>query len=241
MLIFPAIDLKEGNCVRLYQGRMSEATVYNDDPVAQALYWQAQGAQMIHLVDLDGAFDGHPKNREAIQAILSAVTVACELGGGIRDMGTIEQYLRMGVARVILGTAAIKNPDLLSAACKEYGQRIVVGIDAKDGWVATDGWEGVSEVTAVELAVAMKKRGVRRIIYTDISKDGTLAGPNLKATADLARKSGLHVIASGGFATIDDVRACAALSSEGIEGAVLGRAIYTGDINLAEAIRVAQG
>lgn len=240
MLIFPAIDLKEGRCVRLYQGRMEDATVYNDDPVAQALSWQAKGAQMIHLVDLDGAFEGEPKNLEAVKGILEAVTVAVQLGGGIRDMATIDRYLRLGVSRVILGTAAIKNPDLLSDACHEYGQRIVLGLDARDGWVATDGWAGTSEVTALELAVEMKKRGVSRVVYTDISKDGTLAGPNLKATADLARKAGLKVIASGGFATIDDVKVAAALVNEGVEGAILGKALYTGAIDLEEAIRLAR-
>ncbi|MBM7867651.1 1-(5-phosphoribosyl)-5-[(5-phosphoribosylamino)methylideneamino]imidazole-4-carboxamide isomerase [Heliobacterium gestii] len=240
MLIFPAIDLKGGRCVRLYQGRMEDATVYNDDPVSQALAWQAKGAQMIHLVDLDGAFEGEPKNLPVIQSILEAVTVAVQLGGGIRDLNIIDRYLRLGVSRVILGTAAIKNPDLLSAACKEYGQRIVLGLDARDGKVATDGWAGTSQVTALELAREMKERGLRRVVYTDISKDGTLAGPNLAATAELARATGLKVIASGGFATMDDVKAAAALEGDGIEGAILGKSIYTGSIDVAEAIAVAR-
>ncbi|QGG49022.1 1-(5-phosphoribosyl)-5-[(5-phosphoribosylamino)methylideneamino]imidazole-4-carboxamide isomerase [Heliorestis convoluta] len=240
MLIFPAIDLKEGRCVRLYQGRMSEATVYNDDPVAQALAWQAQGAQMIHLVDLDGAFEGVPQNLDAIKDILDAVTVAVQIGGGIRDMATVDKYLSLGVSRVILGTVAIKNPDLFATACEKYGSRIVLGLDARDGWVATDGWAGTSEITALELAVEMKKLGAKRVIYTDISKDGTMAGPNLKATADLARKTGLKFIASGGFATIDDVKAAADLYTEGIEGVILGKSIYTGSIDLPEAIALAR-
>ncbi|KAB2952662.1 1-(5-phosphoribosyl)-5-[(5-phosphoribosylamino)methylideneamino]imidazole-4-carboxamide isomerase [Heliorestis acidaminivorans] len=240
MIIFPAIDLKEGRCVRLYQGRMTEATVYNDDPVSQAMAWQAQGAQMIHLVDLDGAFEGVPQNMTAIKAILDNLTVAVQIGGGIRDMATIDKYLNLGVSRIILGTAALKNPDLFATACEKYGSRIVLGLDARDGWVATDGWAGTSEVTALELAVEMKKLGATRVIYTDISKDGTMEGPNLKATADLARKTGLKFIASGGFATIDDVKEAAALHSDGIEGAILGKSIYTGSINLPEAIKVAR-
>ncbi|MBC9784711.1 1-(5-phosphoribosyl)-5-[(5-phosphoribosylamino)methylideneamino]imidazole-4-carboxamide isomerase [Heliobacterium chlorum] len=241
MLIFPAIDLKEGRCVRLYQGKMEDATVYNDDPVAQALSWQARGAQMVHLVDLDGAFEGEPKNFDVIRSIVQALTVGVQLGGGIRDMNIIDKYLRLGVSRVILGTAAIRNPEMMEIACKEYGQRIILGLDARDGWVATDGWAGTSQVTALELAVDMKKLGVRRVIYTDISKDGTLAGPNLKSTAELARKTGLKIIASGGFATIDDVKACAALEKDGVEGAILGKSIYTGSIDLAEALRISRG
>ncbi|MDD2421803.1 MAG: 1-(5-phosphoribosyl)-5-[(5-phosphoribosylamino)methylideneamino]imidazole-4-carboxamide isomerase [Heliobacteriaceae bacterium] len=240
MLIFPAIDLKNGQCVRLYQGQPDAVTVYNADPVAQALHWQALGAQMIHVVDLDGAFCGEPRNLAAIKAILRALTVAVQLGGGIRDLATVDFYLRLGVARVILGTAAVKDPELLGTVCREYGQRIVLGLDARDGWVATDGWAGTSKVRAVDLAREMQNRGVGRVVYTDIAKDGTLTGPNLAATAELARQTGLQVIASGGFASLADVRAAVALVSQGVEGAILGKALYTGAIPLSQALALAR-
>jgi phosphoribosylformimino-5-aminoimidazole carboxamide ribotide isomerase len=241
MILFPAIDLKEGQCVRLVEGRMESATVYSDDPGSMAGLWQEQGAQFIHVVDLDGAFAGQPRNRQAIAEIVKCVQVPVQVGGGIRDLATIEDLLSLGVNRVILGSAAIINPGLVAEACQKYGESIVVGIDAKDGRVAIQGWGETVEKTALELALEIKKMGIQRIVFTDIRRDGKLAGPNLAATGELARDSGLKVIASGGVASLEDIRQLKKLESQGVEGAIMGKALYTGAVKLPEALAIARG
>ena len=241
MIVIPAIDLKDGKCVRLEQGLMEFDTVFNDNPGAQARAWQDQGAELLHIVDLDGAFAGEPKNREAIEAIVRAVSIPTQLGGGIRDMATIEAYLSLGIGRVIIGTAAQRNPELVKEACEKFPGRIVVGIDAKDGMVAVQGWAEVTGVTAVELAKKFEGFGVSAIIYTDISRDGMLQGPNLEATKQLAESITIPVIASGGLSTLQDIRNLMTVESAGVTGVITGKAIYTGAINLAEAIRTGKG
>lgn len=236
MLVIPAIDLKEGKCVRLEQGLMDKDTVFNDDPAAQALVWQNQGAELLHIVDLDGAFAGEPKNRGAIEAILKAITIPAQLGGGIRDLATIEAYLSLGLTRVIIGTAAQRNPELVREACGKFPGRIVVGIDAKNGMVAVQGWAEVTDITAVELARKFEDCGVAAIIYTDISRDGMLQGPNLEATKALAEAVSIPVIASGGVSTLKDIENLMAIESSGISGVITGKAVYTGAIKLNEAI-----
>jgi phosphoribosylformimino-5-aminoimidazole carboxamide ribotide isomerase len=236
MLVIPAIDLKEGKCVRLEQGLMDKDTVFNDDPAAQALEWQNQGAELLHIVDLDGAFAGEPKNRSAIEAILAAITIPAQLGGGIRDLATIEAYLSLGLSRVIIGTAAQRNPELVAEACQKFPGRIVVGIDAKNGMVAVQGWAEVTDITAVELARKFEDCGVAAIIYTDISRDGMLQGPNLEATQALAEAVSIPVIASGGVSTLQDIENLIAIESSGISGVITGKAVYTGAIKLGEAI-----
>ena len=236
MQILPAIDLKNGMCVRLLQGKKDRETIYSDDPARMALRWQGEGADYLHLVDLDGAFEGTSKNVEAIRSIVEATNIPAELGGGIRDMGAITKLLSLGLDRVILGTVAVTDPDLVRGAIERFGpQKIVVGIDASKGNVAVKGWEEISEVPALELTLKMKKFGVERIIYTDISKDGMMVGPNIAATKQLAQQSGLKVIASGGVSTLEDVRNVAALEPFGIDGMIIGKALYEGAINLKEA------
>ena len=241
MIVIPAIDLKDGKCVRLEQGLMERDTVFNDNPGAQARAWQDQGAELLHIVDLDGAFAGEPKNREAIEAIVRAVSIPTQLGGGIRDMATIEAYLSLGIGRVIIGTAAQRNPELVKEACEKFPGRIVVGIDAKNGMVAVQGWAEVTGITAVELAKKFEGFGVSAIIYTDISRDGMLQGPNLEATKQLAKSITIPVIASGGLSTLQDIKNLMAVESAGVTGVITGKAIYTGAINLAEAINVGKG
>lgn len=241
MIVIPAIDLKEGKCVRLEQGLMERDTVFNDDPGAQARAWQDQGAELLHIVDLDGAFAGEPKNRTAIEAIIRAVTIPTQLGGGIRDLVTIEAYLSLGIDRVIIGTAAQRNPELVKEACEKFPGRIVVGIDAKNGMVAVQGWAELTGITAVELARKFEGFGVAAIIYTDISRDGMLQGPNIEATRQLAEAVNIPVIASGGLSTLKDIENLLELESSGVTGVITGKAIYTGAINLAEAIRVGKG
>ncbi len=237
MQILPAIDLKNGMCVRLLQGKKDRETIYSDDPARMALRWQGEGADYLHLVDLDGAFEGTSKNVEAIRSIVEATNIPAELGGGIRDMGAITKLLSLGLDRVILGTVAVTDPDLVRGAIERFGpQKIVVGIDASKGNVAVKGWEEISEVPALELTLKMKKFGVERIIYTDISKDGMMVGPNIAATKQLAQQSGLKVIASGGVSTLEDVRNVAALEPFGIDGMIIGKALYEGAINLKEAL-----
>jgi len=239
--VIPAIDLKEGRCVRLRQGRMEDATVYGDDPVAQARRWEAAGAVWLHLVDLDGAFAGAPRNLKAITDIVHASGCRVEVGGGIRDLERVRAYLEAGVARVILGSAAVKNPDLVGEASAAHPGRVVVGIDAVRGRVAVQGWAEVTEVSATDLARRMATLGAAAIIYTDIDRDGMQAGVNLEATREVARASGLPVIASGGVATLDDVRALLPLVADGVTGVITGRAIYEGTLDLAEALRVGRG
>ncbi len=236
MIVIPAIDLKEGKCVRLEQGLMERDTVFNDDPGAQARAWQDQGAELLHIVDLDGAFAGEPKNRSAIEAIVKAITIPSQLGGGIRDIETIEAYLSLGLSRVIIGTAAQRNPELVKEACAKFPGRIVVGIDAKNGMVAVQGWAEVTDITAVDLAKKFEGDGVAAIIYTDISRDGMMQGPNIEATKGLAESISIPVIASGGVSSLTDIENLMAVESSGVTGVITGKAIYTGAIRLAEAV-----
>lgn len=236
MILYPAIDLKGGQCVRLVQGDMSRATVFNADPAAQARDFAAAGCRWLHLVDLDGAFAGKPMNAAAVEAIVGAVDIPCQLGGGIRDRATIEAWLERGIARVILGTAALKNPGLVREACRAHPGRIVVGIDARGGRVATEGWAEVSEMTATELARRFEDAGVAAIVYTDIDRDGVLAGVNATATAALARAVSIPVIASGGVASLDDLKALLAVERDGVAGVISGRALYDGRLDLAAAL-----
>ena len=236
MILFPAIDLKDGQCVRLLKGDMGQATVFNDDPAAQARSFVAQGFEWLHLVDLNGAVDGKPVNSAAVESILEAVPVPVQLGGGIRDMDTISHWLERGVRRVILGTAALEDPDLVRNACRTYPGRIVVSIDARDGKVASRGWVETTEVKALDLALAMEKAGVAAIVFTDIDRDGALSGVNVDATVDLAWALNVPVIASGGIASIADLRALLEEEDSGIEGAISGRALYDGRIDPQEAL-----
>jgi phosphoribosylformimino-5-aminoimidazole carboxamide ribotide isomerase len=237
MLIIPAIDLKEGKCVRLEQGLMDKATVYSEDPATTAKHWESQGAELLHVVDLDGAFAGVPKNLDAIKAIRSAVTMPIEVGGGIRDMSTIRTLVSIGIDRVILGTAAIQNPSFVQAACAVFPGRIIVGIDAKDGLVAIKGWAEVTKVHAIDLAKRMQEYGVIAVIYTDIKRDGMLSGPNLEATKALAEALRIPVIASGGVHTLKDIENLMAVRCNGVTGVITGKAIYSGSLNLREAIQ----
>lgn len=240
MRLYPAIDLKEGKCVRLLQGRMEDATVFNDDPVAQALIWQAAGAEYLHVVDLDGAFKKSPQNKEAVKAILAALNIPLQLGGGVRDVATLEMYFNLGVSRLIIGTAAAKDPLFVKRACQMYPGKIVVGLDARNGYVAVNGWAETSAITAVDLAREFENSGVSAIIFTDISRDGMQTGPNLEATAELAARVEIPIIASGGFASMQDIRNLLQYRERGIEGAILGRSIYTGAIDLQEALALVQ-
>ena len=241
MIVIPAIDLKEGRCVRLEQGLMDKDTVFNDDPAAQALEWQRQGAELLHIVDLDGAFAGQPRNRSAIEAILGAISIPAQLGGGIRDLATIEAYLALGLSRVIIGTAAQRDPGLVKEACSLFPGRIVVGIDAKNGMVAVQGWAEVTDCTASDLARRFEGFGVSAIIYTDISRDGMLQGPNLEATRELAEAVTIPVIASGGVSRLEDIKNLMAIEKSGVTGVITGKAVYTGAIKLAEAIALTRG
>lgn len=241
MLIIPAIDLKDGHCVRLKQGVMEDATVFSEDPAAMARHWLAQGARRLHLVDLNGAFAGKPVNEKAIQAIIDAVgaEIPVQLGGGIRDLDTIERYLDDGVSYVIIGTAAVKNPGFLHEACDAFPGHIMVGLDAKDGKVAVDGWSKVTGHDVVDLARKFEGYGVEAVIYTDIGRDGMLSGVNVEATVRLARELTIPVIASGGITNLDDIRALCQVEEEGIMGAIVGRAIYEGTLDFAAAQKLA--
>lgn len=241
MIVIPAIDLKDGQCVRLEQGLMERDTVFCDSPAEQALVWQNQGAELLHLVDLNGAFAGEPKNRSSIEEIVRAVSIPTQLGGGIRDIQTIEAYLSLGIDRVILGTAAQRNPELVKEACRLYPGRIVVGIDAKNGMVAVQGWAEVTDISARELAKKFEGFGVAAVIYTDISRDGMLSGPNIDATRDLAEAVAIPIIASGGVSRMADIEALMAIEESGVVGVITGKAIYTGAIRLAEAIALTKG
>jgi phosphoribosylformimino-5-aminoimidazole carboxamide ribotide isomerase len=237
MLIIPAIDLKDGHCVRLRQGVMEGATVFSEDPAATALRWLEQGARRLHLVDLNGAFAGKPKNESAVRSIVAAVgqDVPIQLGGGIRDLETIERYLDIGVSYVIIGTAAVKVPGFLHEACDAFPGHIMVGLDAKGGKVAVDGWSKLTGHDVCDLAKRFEGYGVEAIIYTDIGRDGMMAGVNIPATVELARPLSVPVIASGGITNLDDVRALCAVQGEGITGAITGRAIYEGTLDFAAA------
>lgn len=235
MILFPAIDLKDGQCVRLRQGDMEQATVFNDDPAAQAAAFEAQGFSWLHLVDLNGAFVGRPVNGVAVEAILKAVKIPVQLGGGIRDLATIEDWLARGITRVILGTVAVRDPGLVREACARFPGQIAVGIDARDGRVAVEGWAEASDLAAAELARRFADAGVAAIIYTDIARDGLLKGINWEATLALAAATPIPVIASGGLAGMDDIRALAAAGKR-LAGAIAGRALYDGRLDPAEAL-----
>ncbi len=236
MLIIPAIDLKDGECVRLLQGRMEDSTVFSDNPVAMAADWVNAGARRLHLVDLNGAFAGEPVNGGIVKAIAEAYPdLPIQIGGGIRSFETIQAYLDAGVQYVIIGTKAVKEPEFVFEACKRFPGHIIVGLDAKDGKVAIDGWAEVTDVDVVDLAKQFKEAGVSAIVYTDISRDGMMQGVNVEATARLAQECGIEVIASGGVTNIEDVRALANVADSGICGAITGRAIYEGTLDLAEA------
>lgn len=241
MLLIPAIDLKDGNCVRLKQGLMEQATVFSNQPAEMATHWLKQGARRLHLVDLDGAFAGEPKNFGAIRTILAAVSaeIPVQLGGGIRDLATIEKYLSLGLQDVIIGTAAVKNPAFVREACKEFAGHIIVGLDAKDGMVAIDGWATVTEHHVIDLSKQFEDDGVNSIIYTDIGRDGMMSGVNVEATQKLAQAVNIPIIASGGLTDLDDVRTLCAAASSGIAGAITGRAIYEGSIDFAQAQQLA--
>jgi len=234
MIIYPAIDLKDGKCVRLSQGAFDKVTVFNDEPKNVAKSFQEAGASFIHVVDLDGARSGKSQNHEAIASIVSAINIPIQTGGGIRAMEDIEQKLSMGVERIILGTAALKHPDLVKAAVKAYGNHIAVGIDASQGLVAVEGWEEVSRTKAVDICIKMKDIGVQTIIYTDIAKDGMMSGPNVEATKEIVETTGLSVIASGGVSSIDDLER---LSEIGVSGVIIGKALYLGALDLKSVIR----
>ena len=236
MILFPAIDLKDGAAVRLLRGEMGTATVFNPDPAAQARDFARAGFDWLHIVDLDGAFEGRPVNRAAVEAILAAVALPTQLGGGIRDMATVEAWLEAGVTRVILGTAAVKDPELVRAACRAFPGRVAVGIDARAGRVAVEGWAEESELTARDLAGRFADAGVAAIIYTDIERDGALQGVNVAATVALAEAVSIPVIASGGVASLDDIAALLAVADRGIEGVICGRALYDGRIHPASAL-----
>ena len=240
MIIYPAIDIRGGRCVRLTEGRFDAETVFADDPAEMALKWAGIGAEFLHLVDLDGALAGEGKNVPVIERILQSVNIPVQLGGGIRNLETIEKLLSLGVTRLILGSAAVKNPQLVEEACKKYPGHIAVGIDAKNGDVAIEGWGKGSGVAATELAKKMAAYGVETIIYTDISRDGMLSGVNVEATAALARVCGVPIIASGGVASLEDIRRVKAVESDGVQGCIIGKAIYTGAVDLKAALALAK-
>ena len=236
MILFPAIDLKHGHCVRLEQGDMARATVFNLDPVAQARAFAAQGFEYLHVVDLDGAFAGRPMNTLAVEAMLKAVTMPLQLGGGVRDLATVEAWLAKGVARVIIGTAAVRDPEFVRGAARKFPGRVAVGLDARDGKVAVEGWAETSQITALEIAQRFEDAGVAAIIFTDIARDGLLKGLNLEATIALAERISVPVIASGGLASIDDVKALLTPRAKKLAGAIAGRALYDGRLDPSTAL-----
>jgi phosphoribosylformimino-5-aminoimidazole carboxamide ribotide isomerase len=238
VILFPAIDLKNGQCVRLEQGDMARATVFNLDPAAQAASFAAQGFEYLHVVDLDGAFAGKPVNAQAVEAMLRKITVPVQLGGGIRDLKTVEAWLDKGITRVIIGTAAVRDPAFVKSAAKKFPGRVAVGLDARDGRVAVEGWAETSEVTALDIAQRFEDAGVATIIFTDIARDGLLKGLNLEATIALADRISIPVIASGGFASIDDVKALLDPSAKKLAGAIVGRALYDGRLDPAAALKL---
>ena len=240
MIIIPAVDIKDGRCVRLLQGEMDRETVFSDDPAAMAKRWETQGAELIHLVDLNGAIDKKPRNRDTIERILSSVNAPVQLGGGIRDMKTIEGYIQMGIARIVLGTEAIRNPDFVIQAARAFPERIVVGIDARNGYVAIEGWTQATATTAIELANAFEDAGIAAINFTDIHRDGMQSGPNLEATRELAEAVSIPVIASGGVSSIDDIQNLLPLVPVGVQGVITGKALYSGALDLKEAITLAR-
>lgn len=240
MIIYPAIDIRGGRCVRLTEGRFDAETVFADDPAEMALKWAALGAEYLHLVDLDGALAGESKNGAVVERILQNVKISVQLGGGIRNLATIDKLLSLGVSRVILGSVAVKNPQLVEEACRKYPGHIAVGIDAKNGEAAIEGWGQGGGVAAVELAKKIAQYGVDKIIYTDISRDGMLSGVNVEATAALARACGVPIIASGGVASLEDIRRVKSVEADGVCGCIIGKAIYTGAVDLKAALALAK-
>lgn len=240
MLVYPAIDLSEGQCVRLHRGEMQHKTVYGNDPAAMALKWVAAGGQFLHVVDLDGSFAGEPRNLPSVEAICQAAGIPVQVGGGIRTVKTIEQYFRVGVTRVILGTSAVRDREFTLAALERHGDRIVIDIGARDGRVAVQGWSEATDLDAVEFAQSLARVGACRFVFTDVSSDGAMAGPNLPAQQRMASALEIPVIASGGITTVEDVKAIAGLAGCGVEGMIIGRALYEGTIDLAEAIAAAR-
>lgn len=236
MIVIPAIDLKKGRCVRLLQGRMDAETVFSDDPAAMARRWADAGAEMLHIVDLDGAVEKQPRNLDAIRAILHAVGVPIQVGGGIRSAETLGMYLDIGVHRVVIGTEAVRNPDMVREACKAHPGRVVVGIDAREGMVAVEGWTETTHTRATDLARMFEDSGVAAINFTDIHRDGMRSGPNLEETRRLARAVSIPVVASGGVASLADIAALLPLEADGVAGVITGRALYTGDLDLSAAI-----
>lgn len=241
MIIFPAIDIRGGKCVRLVEGRFDQETVYGDDPAVMAERFSEAGARFIHVVDLDGALAGEGRNLSVIKRIIACSKIPIELGGGIRSLKNVAQMLELGVNRVILGSAAVHDPQLVAEACRHYPGQVVVGIDAKNGEVAVDGWGIGSGMNYIELGKRMADLGLEHLIFTDISRDGKLSGVNVEATAKLARETGLKVVASGGVASLDDLRALKKYEQDGLEGVIIGKALYTGAINLKEALALAEG
>ncbi len=239
MLIIPAIDLRDGNCVRLVQGKKEAQTIYSRDPVATAKKWESSGAQLLHIIDLDGAFSGNQKNFEAIKKIRKAIKIQIQVGGGIRDIGNVMNLFSAGINRIIIGTKAIEDPEFLTYLCNKYPGKILIGIDAKDGMVAIKGWEEITQVSAKDLAKRLEMVGAAGIIYTDISKDGMMIGPNIEATRDMVESVKIPVIASGGVSSIDDIKNL--MKIKNLWGVITGKAIYTGALDLKEAIRIAGG
>jgi len=240
MIIIPAVDIKNGKCVRLLQGRMDAETIFSDDPAAMAARWEQDGAKIIHVVDLDGAVAKSPQNERSVSKIIETVKVDVQVGGGIRNESTIKTYLNLGVHRVIIGTEAIRNPNLVKQACKLFPKQIVVGIDARNGLVAIDGWTQTTSFTAIELARRFEDCGVAAIVFTDIHRDGMQTGPNIEETCRFAQAVTIPVIASGGVSTIEDIKNLLPLETDGVEGVITGRALYTGTLKLMEAIEIAE-
>lgn len=236
MIIIPAVDIKGGRCVRLLQGRKDAETVYSDDPVQMAKKWESQGAELIHVIDLDGAFQQHPQNSDAIKKTVEQLDIPVQVGGGIRNEKTIRQYIEIGVERVIIGTEAIKNPKLVKKACKAFPEQIVVAIDARRGMVAVEGWTQTTPIKAIDLAKRFEDCGVAAINFTDIDRDGMQTGPNIEETRRIAEAISIPVIASGGVSTIDDIKNLLPLNAMGISGIIIGKALYSGSLDLKEAI-----
>lgn len=240
VIVFPAIDLRDGNCVRLLRGDFSKETIYLPRPEEAAHRWESEGAEILHIVDLDGALAGEPCNLDAVKKILQTVNIPIELGGGIRTLNTIEKILELGVYRVVLGSAAIHRKELVKEACNRYNEHIIVGIDAKDGMAAIEGWGTSGNVTAIDLSKELVSLGVKTIIYTDISRDGTLSGVNVESTVKLASEAGIHIVASGGVKSLDDIRSLKLQEKNGIQGVIVGKAIYEGTLSLRAAIMAAR-
>lgn len=240
MIIIPAVDIKNGKCVRLFQGRFDSETVFSNDPSAMAKRWETEGAEIIHVVDLDGAIEKHPQNLNSIRNIIENVKTPVQLGGGIRRIETVEMYLDLGVKRVIIGTEAIKNPKFVEEACQAYPDQIVVGIDARNGMVAVEGWTETTRIKAVDLAKQFEDCGVAAINFTDIHRDGMETGPNIEATRRIAEAISIPVVASGGVSTIEDIKNLLPLEAVGVTGIITGRALYTGSLNLKEAIEISK-